>query len=762
MHEFENQTYRIAKEEGVPHQVIRNLQNMWKNKKAQLYDENDVVATFAAQILHRNFNSAPMEYRTAAMREVLFPSHPNARPIMHKGKPIDIQKYVFDTAMPLRKGDEYIKYGRSLIGNYLESIDKAEKFTKQMYTAAIMVAEDPGLEETDPQKRTGMAIHTLLRSMDNPLAAKTSQAIDSTPGIPDWLRNPASKNSENIPPRWVIHEMFQKNASPEVKQTTKRIGAVRAGAIGLALTLDKDINKLEQFNYPIASPRTVFKIVRGGARQKVALHEHRVISMVNKSAAAFPELASAKPIIQHAVNAAKVETEFTNAPKQTEIATTLTDGMKVTIGERTFTFREVPIMKDNKTSHEMVWAPGKLFNELAAEDKKAVAQALFAAENYVALSGFQMDWDRHGAQAIINGDTIYLIDRGGMAIDPPSVQDRQLFGKTLADAFNNYVKQNLKKDGTLGNKLSFEKAFTDAVDATADKATGQINNYLAAMSRGQHNMGDLRRELEPAEQLKALGAVFFSGNIDEHISAGLMDNLSPKAKEWISTQALPTPDSVDILLQHPNPERWQELNNVSALMKKREQHKNDKIDWDIAEIPTEPLPPAPAKTKYDLPVYEMETRKQEEFEIEEEIDIDEPEEPQAEAEIPGSTSRESNPPNPSIPSSSRRRNLSEEAAQQSSSTETKTAGPSGRLAEAGIGLGAITIGMNGLKAINKELEQKKQNGEETTWRDRVRKGALCFAVVTGVAMAVDAMTGGHAMRAMMGGKSNSAGWRARA
>lgn len=486
--------------------------------KAELYDQDARVSTYAAEMLHKNFTNAPTEHRTPMMEVLLFPPNQNATP-MHGTTP---QKYVFDTVLP--ESEQFSKFGRSLFSHYLGSLKPDEDYIKRMYLAAMLVAEDPAGKESDAKKRVGKAIHTLLLSMNNPLASKVSQSIDSS-NVPDWLRNPESKVSANIPNRWVVWEMFNQKAPKAVKETTTRLGKTRAGAIGIAVELEKDTAKMAGQGYAPeqVQPKTMFKIVRKGAAEKVALHAPRVRHMIDEAVKEFPELKKAKPILEHAIRSGEVETDFRNAPKQTEIAKRMTDGMKITIEGETFVFHEVPILKANSSSHELAFAHGTVFNELPKARKAKVAQALFTLENYVSLLGLQVDCDRHGGQVIVDGNTIYLLDRGGMDLEPPTPKDKKLLGHCVAMALN----EDLRSD------MPLHEAFPHAVDSTAD-THGNINPYLATVTRGQHNLGDIRREITPEQQMRSMTAVFGAGQVDKVIQDSVVEALAMPKKLWLA------------------------------------------------------------------------------------------------------------------------------------------------------------------------------------------------------------------------------------
>jgi len=524
--------------------------------KSDLYDEDNRLSTHAAEMLHRNFTNSPMEYRTFLMEKILFPPNANTKP-MHGTTP---EKFVFDATLP--ESEPYAKYGRSLLKNYLDSLRPEEDYVKRMYLSAMLVAEDPSAKETDPQKRVGKAIHSLLGNMDNPLAGKLSQAIDSS-NVPDWLRNPASKISTNIPPRWVVWEMFNQNAPKEVKATTTHLGKTRAGAIGIAVELEKDAGTMPGHGYAEGHQKTVFKMERRGAGAKVELHAPRVTHMIEESVKEFPELASAKPILDHAVRAGRIETKFSNAPLQTEIAKRMTDGLEITIGGEAFTFHEVPILKANSSSHEMAYANGTVFNELPKEQKAKVAHALFTLENYLPLQGLETDWDRHGAQVIVEGNHIYLLDRGGMALEPPTKKEKQLLGRTIATAFNEHIVRD----------MPFHEAISKAVDASADDK-GNLNHYVATIARAQHNLGDIRRELSPEQQMESLMAVFATGRVDKVIQESAMEALALPAKTWLMEKMMddsPKPKTIEI--HDPNIEkRKQPIDTPALIMSERKDH----------------------------------------------------------------------------------------------------------------------------------------------------------------------------------------------
>jgi len=517
-------------------------------QRAELYDPDDRISIYAAEMLHKNFTNAPIEHRTPMMEVLLFPPNAHTKP-MYGTTP---QQYVFDAVLP--ESERYAKFGRSLLGHYLGSLQKDEDYIKRMYLAAMLVAEDPSAKEPDPQKRVGKAIHILLQSMNNPLASKLSQTIDSS-NVPDWLRNPASKISANIPKRWVVWEMFNQNAPKVVKETTTRLGKTRAGAIGIAVELEKDTAKMMEHGYEKAMPKTVFKMLRKGAGEKVARHAPRATHMIEEAVKEFPELKKAKPILDHAIRAGEIETEFRNAPLQTEIAKRMTDGLQITIDGETFTFHEIPILKANSSSHEMAYANGIVFNELPKERKAKVAHALFTLEEYLPLLGQETDWDRHGAQAIVDGNHIYLLDRGGMALEPPKPEDKQLLGHTIATALNSHAITH----------TDFHEAVSNAVDATADEA-GNLNPYLATIARGQYNLGDLRRELTPQQQMQSLMAAFGTGQVDPAILGGAMEALESQTFEWIMKQGKGASEGKNtIIINDPNIEKRKQPLDTTAL-----------------------------------------------------------------------------------------------------------------------------------------------------------------------------------------------------
>jgi len=502
-----------VKVKGVPSFVKTALRNALRG--SDIYSESVSIGAYYAEMLHKNFASAAPEYRAFLMEKILFPPNQQAVPM-----DVDPQTYVFDQTLP--ETEQYAKYGRSLLGNYLGSLRKDEEYVMRMYLSAMLVAEEPGNIETDPQKRVGKAIHTLLNSMDNSLAAEISQGIDSDPNTPDWLRHPEGKTDHAIPPLWVIHEMFEQNAQAEVQETTLRLGKVHGGSIGLAVELEKDTERMKENGYDKPVSRTMFKMVRRGAAEKVAIHSPRVKHMIDQSTKDYPELKPAKPIIDHARRSAGVQIDFRNAPIQTTIAQILTDGIQITVEGETFTVKEVPILKANSASHEMPWAPGTVFNKLPQDQKQKPALVLHTLENYIPLLGLQKDWDRHGGQAIVDGNTIYLLDRGGMALEAPSREDKELFGQTLAHAVNDHVM----------HKTPFNIAVTNAVNATADEE-GNLNYYLASIARGQHNLGDLRRQLSTEQQMDSLISVFSTQQIDPVIMQAAFETLTPESQLWI-------------------------------------------------------------------------------------------------------------------------------------------------------------------------------------------------------------------------------------
>jgi hypothetical protein len=85
--------------------------------------------------------------------------------------------------------------------------------------------------------------------------------------------------------------------------------------------------------------------------------------------------------------------------------------------------------------------------------------------------------------------------------------------------------------------MPFNEAIAAAVDSTADNS-GNINHYLATIARGQHNLGDMRRELTDEQQMQSMIAVLSAGRVDPMIKDTAIDGLAMPTKLWLAEKSM--------------------------------------------------------------------------------------------------------------------------------------------------------------------------------------------------------------------------------
>jgi len=204
------------------------------------------------------------------------------------------------------------------------------------------------------------------------------------------------------------------------------------------------------------------------------------------------------PVIEMVAQANRASDEETNmelAAKQNKIAEKLYDDITVTIGpeskQNTYTFFTADWLGYGKRYKETAVVPGKHFTDVPfttgdeKAEKRNLAIAILTVELRNLVAGKEFDHDRHGAQQRIFGNYIGQFDFGGVSLQSPTKDEKEIIGRILGivlrqvDQNVNFVDALHKALGSV-SKNSANKDFL----ARVERAILALNEYIPFINKG--------------------------------------------------------------------------------------------------------------------------------------------------------------------------------------------------------------------------------------------------------------------------------------
>ncbi len=489
-------------------------------------------------ITHRNFWSMPFAARTIYIERVLFPVDQTDQKDFDEA-----MRYVLDRILP--EGKPYTAEARKILTTHMEECSKP---LQRLMISALMTASEK--KETTPapsfatnaQNNAAQAqspqsdirpgqILSLVLGKTGAAGGKILQAVHSyLQSVPtddpnliqfrDDLK--ASKSDFNVPFRWDIFDRINQAVPQKIRQTMTVGRLLGAGSYGYTVQIRRK-NK-----------DTALTLLRPNVEYE-AQHqfEHYRIT-AEKLAKDDSKWAPLTGILANAREMAQVEADFNIGAQQIRAAEKLYNGYKIKADEETFKIRTASLHDFGKEYKETALARGVHFNDLPAttqaekQYRQAAAKALFTAEISIMLSGAGFDYDRHGAQQRIAGNTITMFDHGSLmydlkkgAVKTPTEAEKHTLGTIIAS-----VATDLKN----GNSQVMEALLAKLTDT---RQYGESADYIEGFKRGLLALGDYRQHMGTTDKARndavqnAIMAVILSGSVDPVIQSAVLKAVDP-------------------------------------------------------------------------------------------------------------------------------------------------------------------------------------------------------------------------------------------
>lgn len=472
-------------------------------------------------LAHKNFWSLPLEGRTFFIEKILFPPDEETQTGFQNSF-----NFVLQGIFPY--GNKYSDLGREIVHAYLDSVPV---YSQRLMLSALMVAREQS-GEAQTEQDVGRTLALVLVNL-GPAGVKLAQAIHSHPDTPDSIRSGMHdvKGRADLPFRWDIFSRINDVLPPEEKSAIARVGKLLGGG-----SFQYTLETLKK-----SGIRTALSLLRRNVRPRAETEFQHFAATAATIIGLHPEFAPLSAIIAQARNNVPLETDYDLGRKQSDIATAAYDGFAVTVRGRVFNFTTVDWLGHGTEYKESSVAPGLDYNDLPAKTdeqirhKHDVAEAVVTAELYMILSGRRFDYDRHGSNLKVDGNTVTGFDFGGMALEPPTLEEKQLLGKALAEAYK------ISRRG----KVPFGSALVTSLSKNAGAIEG--SDYLASVERGVLALGDYINVLTTRETENIASSLSKAGLIDRDIMASAKKHMGLGALSVAFIKGLwSKPDGIDI------------------------------------------------------------------------------------------------------------------------------------------------------------------------------------------------------------------------
>lgn len=341
--------------------------------------------------IHAHFWNAPLALRAVFVRELIFGNSSGEEE--HTNQVID---------------DTIRNMARSLWGNEAENtlepleayVAALPQYMKPLSVSALMAAGEK--ERNSKQKRVGRSIATFAESM-GPAEVAVCQVAPGHPDVPDDI-------AEDL-------RYLKYNASRETRWNILRIA--ESAGIDMETRFGFEI---QHYGELVGSGKLFYAlrvVLSDGRRQILALlrpHSlkraesgfetmNQAFSQIDpKRAQVFADLS------QHAIKSIERETDCLLAEEQYEKGKRMYDGLKIHIGEETFTFVSPSVHASGEIYYMMDELPGEHLIDMNPTPENKHARLADATALIHTLFRLEFDDDRHGGNKKIHRQTIGHFD----------------------------------------------------------------------------------------------------------------------------------------------------------------------------------------------------------------------------------------------------------------------------------------------------------------------------------------------------------------
>jgi hypothetical protein len=483
--------------------------------------------TMHAQNTYNNFWQAPLPARIAIIDQLLLTPEEKvyetgrkagkkSRDAANAEKAYDRAfDYVVDKLLPADL--RYARESRIALETYKNILPLNER---ALFLSALLAASDAA-KRSDNTLSAGERLAIILEMM-GPATVKFGQGLSNYPDAPLDLRQPMVRLTKNAAPsvRWELWRRYDDVVPLAYQQTVERMERVMGtGSYQESIRLKKK-----------TGTRSVIKLQRAYVERRAnagfSLLREFVDELQKSEATIGKEVAEATDAITaEAQRMAVKETDSIYRLRQVKQAQDYYNSLSITVDGHTFRFHtaawlaygvdrdDVPHRIDRKEWCDEEEMPGVHFDELPEDTaeqrayKKAVAKATIIAEFLILLSGRPIDDDRHVAQMRIDAalDRIGLFDHGGLDLEPPTKEEKQLLARVLANATQNY------EEGISISELIYKQLHE------IKEQRGGIPDYLVKVERAALALTPFFQWLSADDLEEVVAAVHGTGMIDPEI-----------------------------------------------------------------------------------------------------------------------------------------------------------------------------------------------------------------------------------------------------
>jgi hypothetical protein len=484
------------------------------------------------KLFHENFWDLPYEGRMLTAKIIMFPPEQNSN--VHDSEFRRNIDFVMGKALPIDgKNKESSKEGRLIVESYLEATENPED--KRILASAMLVAHKPSTSK-DTSISSGEALNLILDAL-GPAGRKLSQAIESHPATPQDIKDSFadSKTMAVSPRRDEIMKMVDQYKPETPNDAITHVGKVLgAGSYGVTVAVTKASGDETAITF-------LYPHVREQAQTEFDVLEKAANILAKKQKRFAPVI----EMVRQAQSMSLHETDMELAAKQADVASKLYDNVSITVNGETFDFSAAKFLSYGKDYKEFEIIAGDHFNDLAKNSKddahiKNMATAQLTLELFNIFSGRPFDHDRHGGQQKIVENTIGQFDFGAMGVTETSPRQKQLLGHVIAGAL---------KESHL-HKTPFNDAIKKQVDKCADNEAER--DFLAQVQRGLLALGNFQQHVGGEDALKPiLGAIYVSGGMDQGIIDGMRERVGGIVADKIFKELEKAGKSSGIVLNIP-------------------------------------------------------------------------------------------------------------------------------------------------------------------------------------------------------------------
>ncbi|OPZ79425.1 MAG: Peptidase family M48 [Alphaproteobacteria bacterium ADurb.Bin438] len=378
-----------------------------KSSLPEYVDNEALKAIFnkKAKETHENFWHLSNHARTIALSRLIYP-------VNEAFEDKNITNFLKEKLIPLKNDKGEKVEGASFVRDFFENYQKQCSQPLQRLVFSNLIANIKPKERYDNEQALSNAL-----IMAGPSGAKVLQAINSL-SKKDSANNEETKfakNNFNRPSIFEIWERIDEVMPKEEKDGIKIKDILGSGTYCYTVKIsDKDGKDF------------ALTLLKKGIKNEAKVGFCRFEKAFDEMVKLDNQYGNFTPLISHAKELSKLETNLTISAKQSEIASTdYYNGKTYNVDGFDFKITNAKTISYNDKYKKCELAEGKLLNEMDAKSDytKACAKVVFACEMEQILSGKAIDSDRHGAQLRIdNNGNIKMFDNGALDINPDDLK----------------------------------------------------------------------------------------------------------------------------------------------------------------------------------------------------------------------------------------------------------------------------------------------------------------------------------------------------